>query len=146
MSHNADEDLIVPFTSPAPNSLQDPVYHMPVHSTNFKVILACHFPQRFLEAMYQVQWSCPYHSSVEVRKITRSSTEVINHSLFLPSPAFSHLVTAHIIRIARWVNIYPGAYRSGCHCTRWTPHAHSLLLPVLPGTRVTFCQPHNRKH
>lgn len=50
--HNADEDNIAPFTSPAPSSFQDPVYHMPSHSTSFKVILACHFPQKFLEAMY----------------------------------------------------------------------------------------------
>jgi len=40
MLYNADEDIIVPFTFSAPNSLQVPVYHMPAHSTNLKVILA----------------------------------------------------------------------------------------------------------
>lgn len=40
-------------------------------------------------------------------KVTQSSIKLINHFLFLPSPAFPDLVTAHIIILARWVKIYP---------------------------------------
>lgn len=101
MSHNADKDNVVPFTSRVRASFQDPVYHMPAHFTNFKVILACHFPHGVLEAASQVQWSCSYHSSLEVREITQSSTEEINFSLSLPSPAFSDLVTVHNVIIVR---------------------------------------------
>lgn len=134
MSHNADEDNIVPFTFPLITRLclsQSSTFYWV--EGNFSLPLASEILGSHIAS--------PAVLSVgEINPMTQHSS---NHPFSFSHQLLFLIQLQHII-IIKWEEAESTQVPVEVVVT--APHAISLLLLLLPGTRLTFCPPHNHSH